>query len=104
MAGRGQAHREHKLSLNSEADNWPKADDTLLLISIDPSPCQRPQNHQGEDRKFHDMGWETEAAMFLTGHCYLPGFILKIAPIQQNENGQSLGPSAIGNIPYFQII
>lgn len=68
------------------------------------SPCQRPQNHQDEDRKFHDMGWETEAEMYLAGYCYPPGFILKLASIDQNENGQPLGPRAIGNIPYFQIL
>ena len=50
------------------------------------------------------MGWETEAEMFLTGHCYPPGFILKIASVDQNEIVRSLGPRAIGNIPYFQII
>ena len=50
------------------------------------------------------MGWETEADMLLAGRWYPPGLILKIASIDQNENGQSLGPRAIGNIPYFQIL
>ena len=31
--GEGQAHRQHKLSLNSDTESWPKADDTLFLIS-----------------------------------------------------------------------
>ena len=47
------------------------------------------------------MGWETEAGMCLVGHCHPPAFILIIASIGQDENGQSLEPRAIGNIPSF---
>lgn len=53
--GEGQAHREHKLSLHSDAKNWPKADDPLFLISIDPAPVRDPRTIKVKTGSF--MTW-----------------------------------------------
>lgn len=40
---------------DSEAENWPQADDTLLLISIDPAPVRNPRTIKVKTGSF--MTW-----------------------------------------------
>lgn len=100
--GEGRAHRQPRHSQKSDDTKNGSRVAPLFLWPVDPAHVRDPRNQHDEGRSF--MAWikKPNQGMCSRGQC-LQGPTSRlhpnIAPIYQDEKGQSLCPRAMGKVP-----